>query len=73
LAFASYSDTYATRRKIYLVTILLYTIVSVLCALANNIWLLLVMRIIQAIGGSSVQSIGAATISDVFNSHGKLK
>ncbi|CAH1762079.1 16487_t:CDS:2 [Entrophospora sp. SA101] len=68
LAWASYSDTYATRRKVYLASILLYIIASILCGISRNIWLLLVMRALQACGGSSVQSLGVATISDTFHS-----
>ncbi|CAG8471677.1 16859_t:CDS:10 [Acaulospora colombiana] len=72
LAWASYSDTRATRRKVYLASIMLFLVASIICAFANNIWMLMVMRAFQACGSSAVQSIGAGSISDVFNPHGEL-
>ncbi len=65
LGWASYSDAFETRRNVYLVSFTLYIIGSIICAISNNIWLLLAMRSIQACGGASVQSIGAASISDI--------
>ncbi|CAG8718010.1 25082_t:CDS:2 [Dentiscutata erythropus] len=41
-------------------------IASIVCAISNNIWQLLVMRSFQALGGSAVLSVGAGTISDIF-------
>ncbi|CAI2189299.1 367_t:CDS:2, partial [Funneliformis geosporum] len=67
LAWASYSDAFETRRNIYLVSFILYIVGTVMCAISKNIWLLLTMRAIQACGASSVQSIGAGSISDIFH------
>ncbi|CAG8759195.1 33215_t:CDS:2, partial [Racocetra persica] len=66
LGWASYSDVRETRRRVYLMSLTIYVIAGIICAVSNNIWLLLVMRSFQACGGSSVQSIGAGTVSDVF-------
>ncbi|CAG8788990.1 15021_t:CDS:2, partial [Cetraspora pellucida] len=66
LGWASYSDVRETRRRVYLVSLAIYVVAGIICAISNNIWLLLVMRSLQACGGSSVHSIGAGTISDVF-------
>ncbi|CAG8523293.1 4234_t:CDS:2 [Cetraspora pellucida] len=66
LGWASYSDVCETRRRVYLVSLAIYVVAGIICAISNNIWLLLVMRSLQACGGSSVHSIGAGTVSDVF-------
>ncbi|CAG8689739.1 6943_t:CDS:2 [Funneliformis caledonium] len=72
LAWASYSDAFETRRNVYLASFILYIVGSVMCAMSKNIWLLLTMRAIQACGASSVQSIGAGSISDIFHVFGPL-
>ncbi|KAF0445909.1 MFS general substrate transporter [Gigaspora margarita] len=66
LGWASYSDTRETRRRVYLISLIIYVVASAVCAISNNIWQLLVMRSFQAFGGSATQSIGAGTISDIF-------
>ncbi|RIB05491.1 major facilitator superfamily domain-containing protein [Gigaspora rosea] len=66
LGWASYSDTRETRRRVYLISLTIYVVASIICAISNNIWQLLAMRTFQAFGGSAVQSIGAGTISDIF-------
>ncbi|KAL1922736.1 uncharacterized protein VTP21DRAFT_9112 [Calcarisporiella thermophila] len=69
LAWATFSEAFGTRRLIYLVTFAIYVIASVGCALANNIYTLIILRIFQALGGSAVQSLGAGTIADVWETH----
>ncbi|CAG8518702.1 7102_t:CDS:10 [Ambispora gerdemannii] len=66
LGWASYSDSHATRRKVYLFSFILFVISSVLCALLNNIWLLLAMRALQSCGASAAMCIGAGVITDIF-------
>ncbi|KAI9230795.1 MAG: major facilitator superfamily domain-containing protein [Piptocephalis tieghemiana] len=66
LVWASLSDTYG-RRLVYIASLSLYTLANVGCALSVNIVMLLVMRVIQACGSSSVMAVGAGTISDVFS------
>ncbi|GBC06045.1 hypothetical protein RclHR1_06590005 [Rhizophagus clarus] len=68
LGWAAYSDAFHTRRNVYLASFTMYIIGCVICGLSKNIWLLLVMRSLQACGSSAVLSIGAGTISDVFYS-----
>ncbi|CAG8505488.1 11224_t:CDS:2 [Diversispora eburnea] len=70
LVWASYSDTFGTRRKIYLVSFIIFIVASVMCGFAKNIWTLMVFRSLQSCGSSAVQSIGAGTISDIFAVHG---
>ncbi|RIB22983.1 major facilitator superfamily domain-containing protein [Gigaspora rosea] len=66
IVWAAYSDEFATRRKVYLVSITVFIISTIICAVARNIWLLFVMRVVQACGSSAVLSIGAGIISDIY-------
>ncbi|CAI2162454.1 10790_t:CDS:2 [Funneliformis geosporum] len=66
LGWASYSDAFSTRRKVYLTSYVLYVSASLACAWSNSIWLLIAMRGIQSCGSSSVQSVSAGVISDIF-------
>ncbi|CAG8591943.1 6275_t:CDS:2 [Ambispora gerdemannii] len=66
LGWASFSDTRGTRRNVYLSSFLIFIVASFICALSYNVWLLLIMRALQACGASAVQSIGAGTISDIY-------
>jgi len=65
LAWGVFSDVYG-RRRIYIVSLFISLVAGVGSALSNNIYLLLIFRAIQGIGCSSVNSVGAGTISDVF-------
>ncbi|RHZ78218.1 hypothetical protein Glove_166g156 [Diversispora epigaea] len=64
--WATYSDTFGTRRKMYLLCLPMVIIASIISAIVKNIWILIVMRAFQAIGTSCLLSIGAAVISDLF-------
>ncbi|CAG8591926.1 6274_t:CDS:2, partial [Ambispora gerdemannii] len=66
LGWASFSDTWGTRRIAYLSSFLIFIAASFICAFSSNIWLLLIMRAIQSCGASAVQSIGAGTIGDIY-------
>ncbi|CAO3632049.1 unnamed protein product [Cunninghamella echinulata] len=57
------------RRRVYLVSFLIYIIGAVACALAVNIQMFIAFRVVTAIGSSSVLSMGAGTIQDCFRSH----
>jgi len=65
LAWGVFSDVYG-RRRIYIVSLFISLVAGIGSALSNNIYLLLIFRGIQGIGCSSVNSVGAGTISDVF-------
>ncbi|KAI9594196.1 major facilitator superfamily domain-containing protein [Syncephalis fuscata] len=57
------------RRPIYIVSLALYVLTSVGCALSNSIGLLLVMRILQASSSSAATAVGAGSVADVFHIH----
>ncbi|MGI6120031.1 MAG: MFS transporter [Desulfosporosinus sp.] len=50
------------RRRVFSVGFLVFTLGSTLCALAPNIWILIGMRIVQAIGASMLMANSAALI-----------
>ncbi|KAI8075018.1 major facilitator superfamily domain-containing protein [Gongronella butleri] len=57
------------RRRIYLVSFCISVIGSVCCAVSVNITMFIIFRAISAIGSSSIMSMGAGTIADVFEIH----
>ncbi len=54
------------RKPILLIGLFLYTVSSVLCALAGTIAWLIVYRIIQAIGTGAVTAVAMAVVKDVY-------
>ncbi|KAI9496395.1 major facilitator superfamily domain-containing protein [Zychaea mexicana] len=68
LMWASWSDR-GGRRNIYLLSFAITVVGTVLCAVSVNIAMLIVFRGISAVGASSVQSMGAGTLSDIYDSH----
>ncbi|KNC96350.1 multidrug resistance protein [Spizellomyces punctatus DAOM BR117] len=56
----------AGRRNVYLISFAIYVAASIALGFSQSYALLLVLRIVQAIGASSVQSLGAGTIADLF-------
>ncbi|KAI9494085.1 major facilitator superfamily domain-containing protein, partial [Zychaea mexicana] len=68
LCWSSFSDIHG-RRPIYLISFIVAILESVCCAVSVNISMFIVFRGISAVGSSSVLSLGAATIGDIFESH----
>ncbi|OAD06603.1 hypothetical protein MUCCIDRAFT_118861, partial [Mucor lusitanicus CBS 277.49] len=66
LFWSSISDTYG-RRPVYMMSISIGIVASILCASSNNIAMLIVFRALQASGASSGQTLGAGSIGDVFD------
>ena len=54
------------RKRIYLAGFALFTLGSLLCAFATNIWWLTGMRVFQAIGASMLMANSAAIVTAVF-------
>jgi EmrB/QacA subfamily drug resistance transporter len=59
------SDQYG-RRTVFLVAIALFTVSSLLCGLADNIYMLLVLRAVQAIGGAGFMPSATGMVADNF-------
>ncbi|CEP19202.1 hypothetical protein [Parasitella parasitica] len=66
LIWSSISDTYG-RRPVYILSISIGVVASILCASSKNIVMLIVFRALQASGASSGQTLGAGSIGDVFD------
>lgn len=54
------------RRRIFLYGVLLFTGASLLCGLATNVYVLILFRAIQAIGGGALQPSAAGVVADHF-------
>ncbi|KAF8989035.1 vacuolar DHA amino acid exporter [Cyathus striatus] len=54
------------RRFVYLISLGLFTVGSVVVAISKNIGLVIGFRCMQAIGSSAVMALGAATLADIF-------
>jgi EmrB/QacA subfamily drug resistance transporter len=54
------------RKRVFSMGFLIFTLGSLLCGLANNIWFLVAMRVFQAIGASMLMANNAAIITAVF-------
>lgn len=65
LWWSSFSERLG-RRTIYLTSFALFTLFSVLSAVANSIAMLVVMRLLAGGAAASVQAVGAGTIADIW-------
>jgi EmrB/QacA subfamily drug resistance transporter len=59
------SDQYG-RRTIFVTAIALFTVASLCCGLANDIYLLIVLRAVQAIGGAAFMPSATGLVADHF-------
>ncbi|KAF9234681.1 vacuolar DHA amino acid exporter [Melanogaster broomeanus] len=57
------------RKLVYLFSVALFILGSVIVAVSRNIGLVIGMRVIQAAGSSAVIAIGAATLADIYEPH----
>ncbi|CDS12234.1 hypothetical protein LRAMOSA04429 [Lichtheimia ramosa] len=67
--YSSVSDHWNIRRSVYFFSIIIYTAGSLGGCFAYDIYVLLGMRILQAVGISSAWAIGAGTVADVYAVH----
>lgn len=54
------------RKQYYMLSIIIFTISSVFCGLANSMAMMLIARIIQGIGGGGIMPIAQAIIFEIF-------
>jgi len=59
------SDTFG-RKRVFLISLILFTVSSFFCGLAPNIYVLVVFRFFQGIGGASFLPTAAGIVSDQF-------
>ncbi|ODH52244.1 hypothetical protein GX48_01561 [Paracoccidioides brasiliensis] len=67
LWWSSFSETFG-RRSIYIISFILFAVFNILSAIATNIEMLIVMRLLSGGAAASVQAIGAGAISDIWES-----
>ncbi|CAJ0637105.1 13487_t:CDS:2, partial [Entrophospora sp. SA101] len=68
LGWAAYSDRFSSRIRVYFITIFIFILSSIMCAIIpSNLWLLLLGRGLQSFGSSAMLSIGAGVIRDIYN------
>lgn len=65
LVFGPTSDRYG-RKPVLLAGMLAYTAASALCAMAPNIWVLIGMRVVQALGAGAVSAVSTAIVKDAI-------
>src|SRR5436190_19144871 len=65
LWWSSFSETLG-RRTIYIASFALFVLFAVLSAVAKNIGMLIVMRLLSGGAAASVQAVGAGTIADIW-------
>lgn len=63
--FGKFSDIHG-RKKIFRYGILTYTTSSLLCGVANSVYLLILFRVVQGIGSAMIFSTAIAIITSVF-------
>src|SRR6201994_3474436 len=59
------SDQYG-RRRVFICAVVLFTVASLLCGLAGNIYVLVGLRAVQAIGGGAFMPSATGIVSDEF-------
>jgi EmrB/QacA subfamily drug resistance transporter len=59
------SDMYG-RRKVFLISAAVFTVASLCCGLAGNIYVLVALRLIQALGGGAFMPSATGIVSDHF-------
>ncbi|KAI8889065.1 MFS general substrate transporter [Backusella circina FSU 941] len=66
--WASISDRYQVRRILFFISLFIFATASLVSALVNNIWVLVVFRMIQAFGSSCCFCNGSepGIISDIY-------
>ena len=62
------SDNFG-RKKVYLISLILFTASSLACGLAPNIYALVAFRFLQGVGGASFLPTAAGIVSDQFPEH----
>lgn len=60
------SDKYG-RKSILLTGLIIYTLASLLCSFSDNVYQLIIFRVLQAVGSGAVAAVGTAIVKDVYS------
>jgi len=66
LLWGPLSDKYG-RKPVLMAGLIIYTLASVLCACAGDIYQLITFRVFQAVGGSAAGAVAMAMVKDVYD------
>ena len=72
LIFGPLSDSLG-RRKLIIISLIMFCIFSFLCSLSSNIYLLILFRFFQAVSGSVSTVCGRAAVADLFTGNELVK
>ncbi|KAI7848103.1 major facilitator superfamily domain-containing protein [Circinella umbellata] len=67
ITLSALSDCYKIRQPIIFISMIIYALSSITCGFAYNIWMLVLFRIIQAVGTSSSMAIGGGVLCDIYD------
>lgn len=59
------SDKYG-RRKVLIISLLIYIAMTMACSFSTSIWMLILFRVLQAVGAGGAMAISVALIKDCF-------
>lgn len=65
LSFASLGDIYGYR-KVYQCGLAVFSVMSLMCALSDQLWMLIAARVLQGLGAAALMSINAALIRIIY-------
>ncbi|KAG2224913.1 hypothetical protein INT45_010862, partial [Circinella minor] len=61
------------RRWVYIISMAIYTITTIICGISKNLVLFFVMRVLQGVFSSAGMTVGGGTIADLFMAHERGK
>src|ERR1044071_4319825 len=67
-AIAKFTDNFG-RNRVFLVCVFLFTLSSLLCAVAPNVWVLIGCRVFQAMGGSGLLPSATGIVVNSYPAH----
>lgn len=66
IPLTSFLTTKLGRRNYYIGSIIMFTVCSFMCGQASNIWILVLFRFLQGIGGGALLSVSQAVVFELF-------
>jgi DHA2 family multidrug resistance protein len=66
IPMTSFLTTKLGRRNYYIGSIIMFTVCSFMCGQASNIWVLVLFRFLQGIGGGALLSVSQAVVFELF-------
>lgn len=66
IPITSFLSSKLGRRNYYIGSVIIFTLFSFLCGQASNIWMLVICRFFQGMGGGALLSVSAAIVYELF-------